>query len=114
MGFEERQWFRAASAPLPDGLPSVNDWIDEFLIFGDPSCVPPRVTQELISIDGAPGRLWDGCGTVEATVVLDGRVYMFTLWVGSDQVTNGRELFDAFAATIDLRPEDAVLTSSSP
>ena len=114
IGFEERLWFRAASAPLPDGLPSVNDWIDEFLIFGDSNCVPPRATQELISIDGAPGRVWDSCGTVEATIVFEGRVYMFTLWLGSEQVTNGRELFDAFAATIDLRPEDAPLPSSSP
>ena len=105
---------RAASAPLPDGLPNVNDWIDEYLTFGDPICVPLREAQELISIDGAPGRLRDSCGEVEATVVLDGRVYMFTLFLGSDQVTNSRELFDAFAATIDLRPEDAALPSPSP
>ena len=114
IGFEERLWFRAASAPLPDGLPSVNDWIDEYLTFGDPNCVPPRETQELISIDGAPGRLMDACGQVEATIVFDGHVYMFTLWLGSEQVSNGRELFDAFAATIDLRPEDALLPSASP
>jgi hypothetical protein len=106
--------FRAASALLPDGLPDVNDWIDEFLTFGDPTCVPPRERQELVSIDGAPGRLRDSCGEVEATIVLDGRVYMFTLYLGLDQVTNGRELFDAFAATIDLRPEDAALPSPSP
>lgn len=106
--------FRAASAPLPQDLPDVNDWIDQYLTFGDTSCVPPREGQELISIDGAPGRLRDSCGEVEATVVLDGRVYMFTLFLFSDQVTNGRELFDAFAATIDLRPEDAALLSPSP
>lgn len=106
--------FRAASAPLPQDLPDVNDWIDQYLTFGDTSCVPPRVGQELISIDGAPGRLRDSCGEVEATVVLEGRVYMFTLFLFSDQVTNGRELFDAFAATIDLRPEDAALPSPSP
>jgi hypothetical protein len=105
-------WFRAASAPLPDGLLNVNDWIDEYLIFGDPNCVPPRESQELISIDGAPGRIWDDCGTVEATIVVDGRVYMFTLYVG-EGVTNGRELFDALAATIDLRPEAALLPSPS-
>ena len=92
----------------------MNDWIDEYLIFGDPNCVPPRERQEVISIDGAPGRLWDACGEVEATVVLDGRVYMFTLFLGSDQATNGRELFDALAATIDLRPEDAVAPEPEP
>jgi len=108
----EPPWFRAASAPLPDGLANVNDWIDEYLTFGDPNCVPPREKSEVISIDGTPGRLWDACGTVEATIVLEGRVYMFTLYV--DQATNGRELFDALASTIDLRPEDAVLPSPSP
>jgi len=112
-GVAEPPWFRAASAPLPAGLPNVDDWIDEYLIFGDPNCVPPRESQELISIDGAPGRIWDDCGTVEATIVVDGRVYMFTLYVG-ERVTNGRELFDALAATIDLRPEDALLPSPSP
>ena len=106
---------RAASAPLPHGLPNVNDWIDEYLTFSTaPGCAPPRGRQELISIDGAPGRLQSSCGQVEATIVLDGRVYMFTLFLASDQVTNGRELFDAFAATIDLRPEDAALSSPSP
>jgi hypothetical protein len=113
-GGDQLARFRAASAPLPDGVPDVNDWIDEYLTFGDPNCVPPREAQESTSIDGAPGRLWDDCGEVEATVVLEGRVYMFTLFLGSDQVTNGRELFDAFAATIDLRPEDAALPSPSP
>jgi hypothetical protein len=112
-GGDESPFLRAASAPLPTGLPSVDDWIDEFLTFGDPACVPPRGQQEAITIDGAPGRLRDSCGEVEATVVLDGRVYMFTLFVWNEGVTNGRELFDALAATIDLRPEDAVLPSPS-
>lgn len=106
--------FRAASAALPAGLPNTNDWIDEFLTFGDPSCIPPRERQELISIDGAPGRLTDSCRQVEATVVLEGRVYMFTLDLEAGEVANGRQLFDAFAATIDLRPEEAGATSPSP
>ena len=111
-GGGEPPWFRAASALVPDGLADVNDWIDEFLIFGDPNCVPAREMQEVISIDGASGRIWDGCGTVEATIVVEGRVYMFTLFV--DQATNGRELFDALAATIDLQPEYAGSPSPSP
>jgi hypothetical protein len=106
--------FRAASALLPVALPDVDGWIDENLTFSSvPGCAPPREEWEAIDIDGAPGRLRDSCGEVEATVVSDGRVYMFTLF-GSDQVTNGRQLFDALAATIDLRPEDAVLPSPSP
>ena len=58
-------------------------------LFGVPDCAPPREEWEPISIDGAPGRLRDSCGEVEATVVIDGRVYLFTLFLGSDQVTNG-------------------------
>ncbi len=113
-GGGESPFVRAASAPLPTGVPNADDWIDEFLTFGDPKCVPPRERQEAITIDGAPGRLRDACGEIEATVVLDGHVYMFTLFIWNDGVTNGRELFDALAATIDLRPEDAVLPSPSP
>ncbi len=106
--------FRAASAQLPDGLPNVDDWIDEFLTYSTIlECAPPRKDWEPIQIDGAPGRLRDSCGEVEATVILDGRVYMFTLFLGEDRFTNGRELFDAMVATIDLRPEDAVLPSPS-
>ncbi len=108
-------FLRAASAAIPAGLPNTNDWIDEFLTHSTiAACAPPRERWEPIRIDGAPGRLLDSCGQVEATVVLDGRVYMFTLFLGDDQFTNGRELFVAFAATIDLRPEDAVLPSPSP
>ena len=110
---DETLGLRVASAPLPEGLPNVNDWIDEYLTFGDPNCVPPRERQESISIDGAPGRLRDACREIEATVVVDGRVYMFTLFLWND-VVNGRELFDAIAATIDLRPEDATLPSQRP
>ena len=92
----------------------MNDWIDDNLTFSSvPGCAPPREDWELIQIDGAAGRLRDSCGEVEATVVIDGRVYLFTLFLGEEQLTNGRELFDALAATIDLRPEDAVLPSPS-
>lgn len=108
------QRLRAASAQLPEGLPDVDAWIDEFLTFGDPNCVPPRERQERITIDGAPGRLRDACGEIEATVVIAGRVYMFTLFFEGGPVVNDREMFDEMAATIDLRPEDAVLPSPSP
>jgi hypothetical protein len=112
--WDSPMFFRAGSAPLPQDLPDVNGWIDEYLTFGDPSCVPPRESQEEISIDGAPGRVRDSCGEVEATIVLEGRVYMFTLFTGGAPVANGRELFDALAVTIDLRPEDAEAPGPSP
>lgn len=111
---EEPPIVRVASALLPEELANVDDWIDDYLTFSDaPGCAPQRETQELVRIDGAPGRLRDSCGEVEATVVVEGRVYLFTLFLGGDAVTNARELFDAFAETIDLRPEDA-LESPSP
>ncbi len=109
--------FRAASALLPAELADVDAWIDDNLTFSSvPGCAPPREDWEPIQIDGAAGRLRDSCGEVEATVIIDGRVYLFTLFLGEEQLTNARELFNALAATIDLRPEDAVLPtpSSSP
>ena len=51
---------RRSSGRLPRWVPAacsnVNDWIDEYLIFGDPNCVPPRERQrKWISIDGGAG-----------------------------------------------------------
>jgi hypothetical protein len=46
-----------------------------------------------------------------ATVVVEGRLYVFMLGhVRSD----ARAFFDAFAATIDLRPEDVAVPSTTP
>ena len=48
---------------------------------------------------------------IEATVVAGGRLCLFTpLHDRSD----ARAVFEAFAATIDLRPEDAAAPSSTP
>jgi hypothetical protein len=98
--------FRAASAVAPEGI-SVDDWVDEFITAASVgSCYPPRAGLPEISVDGQTGRINDGCpDEIEATVVVGRRVYVFTLFLGEGQ---GRALFDAFAATIDLRPEDAI------
>ena len=102
--------FRAASATAPDGV-SIDDWVDEFMTFSDEAgCAPARTTQPTIVIDGHEGRVRASCGEVEATVAVERRVYLFTLY-GTDAETRATELrdvFDALAATIDLRPEDAV------
>jgi hypothetical protein len=101
--------FRASSVEAPDGV-SIDEWIDEFLTGAGSACNPPRSTLQEISVDGQAGRVRYGCpGEVEATVVVGRRVYLFTLF---SDAPDAKAVFDAFAATIDLRPEDAVETPS--
>jgi hypothetical protein len=110
--------FRAASTTAPEGV-SIDDWIDEYMTFSsDPGCAPARITQPAIVIDGQPGRVRDSCNEVEATVVVGRRVYLFTLFVLDDELDgaarNARALFDEFAATIRLRPDDALARPTTP
>ena len=106
--------FRAASALAPDAG-SVDDWIAEFITMSDfADCNPPRESLEQVVIGGKAGRLRGFCGNspateIEATVVVGSRVYVFTLFSGVENAIEAdeRALFDAFAATIELHPEDA-------
>jgi len=97
--------FRAASAVAPEGV-VIDDWIDSFITTaGDNSCNPKRITLPEFTIDGQAGRIRVTCpNEIEATVVVGRRAYAFVLFSGSPDV---RAMFDAFAATIDLRPEGA-------
>jgi hypothetical protein len=97
--------FRAASAVAPEGV-LIDDWIDSYMTTaGDNTCNPRRSTLPEITIDGQAGRIRTTCPSeVEATVVVGRRAYMFTL---SSESPDIRAIFDAFAATIDLRPEGA-------
>lgn len=112
---------RAASAVLPDGAVA-DDWINEFITHSPVAgCAPPRNALEPVVIDGQAGRLRGFCGLgaleIEATVVVAGRVYVFTLFLGSDWTAgeaNARAWFDAFVSTIQLQPEDARSPSASP
>jgi hypothetical protein len=101
---------RGSSTLAPDGV-SIDDWIDKSVVgvpFGD--CQEPRSTLPEITIDGQPGRIHEGCpGEIEATVVVDRRVYLFTLFGDG----TSRALFDAYASTIDLRPEEAASPAPS-
>ena len=71
-------------------------------------------------IDGRAGRFRGFCGSppateVEATVVIDNRVYLFTFFggnEGTDSEAELRALFDAFVATVKLNPQDAEGSSS--
>jgi hypothetical protein len=107
--------FRGASTPIPDG-DSVDDWVDRNVGGGlEPGgCGVPRSEQLGITIDGQPGRIWEGCpNEIEATVAVGQRVYVFSLFAGGlaagdpDASTVSRAIFDAYASTIDLRPEEA-------
>ena len=104
-------FFQGASTEIPDGV-SIDDWIDDYVSPAD--CDVPRSQQVEITIDGQSGWIWEcpgdlsetgDVGEIHATVVAGGRLYMFTLLHGR---SDGRAVFDAFAATIDLTPETAV------
>jgi len=100
-------YFEGASTPLPDGV-SIDEWVDEYVTRGAVGgCGVPRRQQAEITIDGQPGRIAQ-CGHSEATVVSGGRLYLFT---GPHDT---RDWFEAWIATIDLRPEDAAVRSSTP
>lgn len=93
--------FRGASGLAP-GTASIDDWIDRG--FQPGGCQVRRSEQAEITIDGQPGRIWEGCpGEIEATVAVGRRVYVFSLF--GEAVS--RAVFDAYASTIDLRPEEA-------
>src|SRR4029450_4092742 len=100
---------RGASSEVPDGY-SIDAWVDQSIQSG--GCVVRRSQQLEITIDGQPGRVWEGCpNEIEATVAVDRRLYTFSLF-GDAGVS--RPVFDAYASTIDLRPDDAAVPSASP
>jgi hypothetical protein len=90
--------------PIPCG--SIDAQIDQLLPDDLPgSCGVPRSQQTEITIDGQSGRIAECPNHIEATVVFDGNLYVFTL---SHDRSDARAVFDAFAATIDLTPETAI------
>jgi hypothetical protein len=97
--------FRGSSTEAPQGV-SIDDWFDQSIVHYAPSgCGAPRSEQNGYTIDGQPGRIWEGCpGEIEASVVVGQRVYLFTLL---SEAKEARAIFDAYASTIDLRPEEA-------
>ena len=106
--------FRIASTLLPDGV-DTDAWIGQWLTEANSPCAPARATLAEIVIDGQPGRVRTSCGAVEATVVADGRVYMFGMSV--DRSTPGvsaRAVFEAMIATVQLMPESALQETPAP
>jgi hypothetical protein len=104
-------YFEAASTEIPDGV-SIDEWVDEYITSrAAGGCGVPRGRQPEITIDGQSGRIAE-CDHTEATVVAGGRLYLFRL--GGPRGEGARMVFDAWVATIDLRPEDAAVPSSTP
>jgi hypothetical protein len=105
---------RTLSRVVPDSVDADN-WVVRILqVSGDPGCMPPRLTQEPVTIDGHEGRILGFCGSgpapqIEATVVVDDRAYLFTLVDERDPANEeeARALFDKFLATITLDPRSA-------
>ena len=76
--------------------------------------MPRRDTQESVTIDGHEGRLLGFCGVppapqFEATVVVDERAYLFTLFDAREPANEeeARALFDRFLTTVTLDPVSA-------
>ena len=107
--------FRGGSVQAPDGVTIDDDWIDREVLGVRPGgCAEPRSTLPEITIDGQPARIQTetACpGEIDATVVVGRRVYEFTFQSDRSDI---REIYDAYVSTIDLRPEDAAIPSSSP
>ena len=104
-------YFEGASTQIPDGV-SIDEWVDHFVTArAAGGCGVPRRQQEEITIDGQAGRIAECAGRIEATVVAGGRLYHFILLSSR---SDARAFFDAWIATIDLRPEDAAVPSSTP
>jgi hypothetical protein len=94
--------FQAASTAIPDGV-SIDEWADAAVAKYLPAgCYVPRSQQAEITIDGQSGRMSGDCGRTVATVVTDGRLYLFI-------APADREWFDAWVPTIDLTPETAAV-----
>lgn len=105
--------FKGASTESPGGA-SIDQQIDDYV--SDDHVLPggcgvPRSQQAEITIDGQSGRMAECPNHIEATVVAGGRLYLFTLLHSRG---DARAFFDAWIATIDLRPKDAAVPSTSP
>ena len=94
---------RAVSVEVPEGTP-IDVWVDEDTGWKPGDCGGPRSTLPEIMIDGQSARIATCPGQIEATVAVGRRVYRFTLY---SEASDARAIFDAYASTIDLRPEEA-------
>jgi hypothetical protein len=100
-------YFMSASTEIPEGV-SIDEWVDAAVAKYRPSdCDMPPSPQEEISIDGHPARISECPNRIEATAIVGGRLYLFTL---DHRRTDARALFDVWIDTIDLTPETAAVS----
>ncbi len=98
--------FEGASAAIPNGV-SVDAWYDtQVARYLPDECRVSRSQQAEVTIDGRPGRIQGCTGMVTASIAVDGRLYLFIVG-GHPSGRDYRVAFDAFAETIQLRPEEA-------
>lgn len=99
--------FISASTQIPDEV-SVDQRVDAAVIKYLPAgCYVPRRQQAPITIDGQSGRISANCPEdIVATVVVDGRLYLFMMAHGGGDAT---AFFDAWVDTIDLTPQTAAV-----
>lgn len=103
---------RAGSAAIQPGW-DAEAWTGQHITGCDVTC---RQGREVIVIDGRTGYVHSSDeDAVEATVVAGDRVYLFTLFSGGGGgvIKDPRAVFDAFMATVNLRPEDAIVAPMS-
>jgi hypothetical protein len=89
--------------PIP--CPSADEEIERIVAEVPGACGVARSEQAEITIDGRSGRVVECTDRIEATVVADGWVYLFTL---SHDRDDARAVFDALVATVVLAPETAI------
>jgi hypothetical protein len=104
---------RAASVEAPSGVTIDEAFVDDWVLGIQPGgCALPGSTLPQMTIDGQQARISTSCpNEITGTIVIGRRVYEFTLF---GEASNLRDVFDAYAATIDLTPETAAKPSSSP
>lgn len=90
-------FFISASTRISEGV-SIDEWVDEAVAkYAEPlqlpaGCYGPRGQQELVTIDGEPGRISQDClEDVVATVVKDGRLYLFMMAHGAPTRNDARQ-----------------------
>jgi hypothetical protein len=97
--------FAAYGMTIPDGIPA-DGFIEAYrapnLARQGIDCFPPRSTWQQLPLDGYIAEIADGCGYLEAIVLVERRIYIFS---GYGSLAEDRHLFEALLSTVRLLPE---------
>jgi hypothetical protein len=109
--------FTVFAAPLPARMSS-DAWIAAYLAPGAGAspgpCAPTARDLGQISVDGRPATFWAepdeaACGGSHAFVVVDDRIYVFTVWRSGNE-----PLLKAFLSTVRFRPAADAASTTGP